>query len=132
MADKSSESPDFPCLTSTTSLDGEPNQKEQINTSEQITTSEGKSDLSTPDYLREFNALYSGLSPESSASISPVSRLLTTLFREEEASLPYSLTTLVIKTSSGSRNEGLLDAWKGLTMGMGLTRSASPLPWLLF
>jgi len=72
LVDKSSESPDSPCLTSTTSPDGETNHKEQINTSEQITTTEGKSDLSTPDYLREFNALYSGLSPENSASISPV------------------------------------------------------------
>ncbi len=71
MVDKASESPDPPCLTSTTSPDGETN-KEQINTSEQITTTEGKSDLSTPDYLREFNALYSGLSPENSASVSPV------------------------------------------------------------
>ena len=70
MADKSRESPDVPYLTSTTSPDGEPNQKEQISTSEQITTSERKSDLSTPDYIREFNTLYGDLSPTNSDSIS--------------------------------------------------------------
>jgi hypothetical protein len=69
--DKSSESLDSPCLTSATSPEGGTNHKEQINTSEQITTTEGKSDISTPDYPREFNALY-GVSPENSASISPV------------------------------------------------------------
>jgi hypothetical protein len=47
------------------------NKSTHQNKSQRLKT-EGKSDLSTPDYLREFNALYSGLSPENSASISPV------------------------------------------------------------
>jgi hypothetical protein len=72
LVDKSSESPDSPCLTSSTSPDGGTNHKEQINTSEQVTTAEGKSDISTPDYLRDFNALYSDISPGNSATISPV------------------------------------------------------------
>jgi hypothetical protein len=58
------------CLIPLTSPVGGTNQKERIHTSEQITTTEGKSDLSSPDYLRDFNALY-GPSPEDPASISP-------------------------------------------------------------
>jgi hypothetical protein len=70
--DKSGESLDSPCLTSVTSPDGGTNHKEQINTSERITATEGKSDISIPDYLREFNVLYGDFSPENSATISPV------------------------------------------------------------
>jgi hypothetical protein len=72
LVDKSSGSPDSPCLTSTTSPDGETNHKEQFNTSEQITTTEEKSDISSPDYLRDFNALYSDLTPGNLVSVSPV------------------------------------------------------------
>jgi hypothetical protein len=59
------------CLIPITSPVEETNQKERVHTSEQITTTEEKSDLGTPDYLRDFNALY-GPSPEDPASISPV------------------------------------------------------------
>ncbi len=65
MDNKASETLDPSCLISTTSPAGGTNHKEQINTSEHITTDEGEPVLNSPDnaYLRAFNEIY-GSSPE--------------------------------------------------------------------
>jgi hypothetical protein len=75
MENKASETLDPPCLIPATSPAGETNHKEQINTSQHITTDEGEPALNSPDnaypYLRTFNEIYGSLS-EGSTSASPV------------------------------------------------------------